>query len=331
MPGTVRPAARFPLAGAGEGLYESFYVKACHPSEPLAVWVRYTVHKAPGGAPTGSLWFTLFDAAAEGPAAVKATLPDPRADDGHLIRVGESVLTDRSARGRAEGEGRAAAWELDIRSDADPLFHLPRAWMYRSPLPRTKLLTPWPAARFDGWVEIDGRRVELAGWRGMVGHNWGAQHAERWIWMHADGFEQEPDAWLDVALGRIRVGPVTTPWIANGALCLGGERQQLGGVERFARTEVREEPGRCELVLPARDATLQVLVEAPRKDFVGWLYADPDGSEHNTINCSVSDITLTFSRPGRGARTLVARGRAAYELGMRETDHGIPIQPFPDG
>jgi hypothetical protein len=24
-------------------------------------------------------------------------------------------------------------------------------------------------------------------------------------------------------------------------------------------------------------------------------------------------------------------GAAAYELGMRERDHGIPIQPFPDG
>jgi hypothetical protein len=22
---------------------------------------------------------------------------------------------------------------------------------------------------------------------------------------------------------------------------------------------------------------------------------------------------------------------AAYELGMRETDHGVPLQPFPDG
>jgi hypothetical protein len=24
-------------------------------------------------------------------------------------------------------------------------------------------------------------------------------------------------------------------------------------------------------------------------------------------------------------------GGAAYELGMRETDHGIAVQPFPDG
>ena len=42
-------------------------------------------------------------------------------------------------------------------------------------------------------------------------------------------------------------------------------------------------------------------------------------------------MTLTVSRPGQPDRELRVRGGAAYELGMRETDHGIPLQPFPDG
>ena len=53
-------AARFPDVPARAGHYESFYLKLCHPSEPLGAWIRYTVHKRPGAAPTGSLWFTLF-------------------------------------------------------------------------------------------------------------------------------------------------------------------------------------------------------------------------------------------------------------------------------
>jgi hypothetical protein len=72
-------------------------------------------------------------------------------------------------------------------------------------------------------------------------------------------------------------------------------------------------------------------VAAPRKDFVGWIYADPDGSEHNTVNCSVADMSLAVEREGGPARELELRGGAAYELGMRETDHGMEIQPFPDG
>ena len=41
-------AARFPDVPARAGHYESFYLKLCHPSEPLGAWIRYTVHKRPG-------------------------------------------------------------------------------------------------------------------------------------------------------------------------------------------------------------------------------------------------------------------------------------------
>ena len=72
-------------------------------------------------------------------------------------------------------------------------------------------------------------------------------------------------------------------------------------------------------------------VGADRKDFVGWVYADPDGPEHNTVNCSIAEMTLTVERDGRPPVELRTAHGAAYELGMRETDHGIPVQPFPDG
>jgi hypothetical protein len=56
------------------GHYESFYVKACHPSGGLGVWIRYTVHKRPGAEAKGFVWFTLFDAEA-GVIASKAEYP----------------------------------------------------------------------------------------------------------------------------------------------------------------------------------------------------------------------------------------------------------------
>ena len=34
----------------------------------------------------------------------------------------------------------------------------------------------------------------------MVGHNWGAEHAERWIWLH--GLTEDGD-WLDAAIGKV--------------------------------------------------------------------------------------------------------------------------------
>jgi hypothetical protein len=317
--------ARFPQVEPRSGHYESFYLKACHPDDPLGVWIRYTVHKRPGGPPKGSLWFTLFDRSADGPRASKVTLPDAAVGPGDWIEIGDARLGEGFASGEARSDRCEARWELRFRTAERPLFHLARDWMYTAPLPRTKLLSPAPAARFEGSLQVDGREITVDNWGGMVGHNWGAQHAERWIWLHGLGFEGASDAtWFDAAIGRVKLGPVTTPWIGNGALSVDGERHALGGLGK--RASVRESPSRCEFALPGTGVTVRGRVGAAAKDFVAWIYADPDGSEHNTVNCSIASLSLQLD----GQRLTTSHG-AAYELGMRERQQEIPIQPFPDG
>lgn len=327
----LRSNARFPDVARSAGHYESFYLKASHPVDPVSVWIRYTVHKRPGHGPRGSLWFTRFDARADAPWAVKATTDDVGAGTDHYVHVGAARFEPGRVEGAVDVDGRSAAWNLFYDCAEQPFHHLPRDFMYRAKLPRTKLLSPYPDARFSGHVEAGGRSLDLDGWRGMVGHNWGAQHAERWIWTQAAGFEGHDDAWLDAALGRIKIGSRTTPWIANGVLSLDGVRHRLGGIGAVRRTEVSETPTGAIFTLPGKDITAQGQVGADAKDFVGWVYADPDGSEHNTVNCSVSDMTLTVSRPAQPPLTLRCTAGAAYELGMREHGHGMPIQPFGDG
>src|ERR671925_454516 len=41
-----------------------------------------------------------------------------------------------------------------------------------------------PAARVSGRVAIDDAEVAVDVWDGVLNHNWGAEHAERWIWLH---------------------------------------------------------------------------------------------------------------------------------------------------
>ena len=64
---------------------------------------------------------------------------------------------------------------------------------------------------------------------------------------------------------------------------------------------------------------------------MGWVYADPDGSEHHAVNCSIADMRLSVEPAGGASSELVIPDGAAYELGMRERDHGMEIQPYPDG
>jgi hypothetical protein len=251
--------------------------------------------------------------------------------EGDYIRIGGSRFSPGHVSGAAPSDLLDASWELSFDGEEPAFRHLPREWMYRARLPRTKTESPHPAVRFSGRVRAGERTVELDGWPGMVGHNWGAEHAERWIWIHGASFEGHPGAYLDVAIGRVRVGPLTTPWIGNGVLTLDGERHRLGGIERLRSTSVAERPDGCQFALAGRDIRVQGRVGAPAKDFVGWVYADPEGPEHHTVNCSVADMALVVRRKGRPEVELRVDGGATYELGMRERDHGMEIQPFPDG
>ena len=77
--------------------------------------------------------------------------------------------------------------------------------------------------------------------------------------------------------------------------------------------------------------TVRGAVGGVLEDFVAWVYADPDGGEHNTINSSIADMKLRVERPDEHHVHLELHGGAVFELGMRESDHGVPLQPYPDG
>lgn len=325
--------ARFPKVAAKSGHYESFYVKACRPGGGQGIWIRHTVHKRPGADPNGSIWFVLFDREAEAPRATKVTLPASHLSSpaGSWIRIGPAEIGPGRASGEVRTDAVTASWDLEFAGDAAPCKYLPADWLYAAPVPRTKFVAPYPNASFNGRLKIGAETIELSGWPGMIGHNWGSEHAERWVWLEGTGFEGEPDAYFDAGAARISLGSRTTPWIPSGMLVLDGNAHRLGGLGKVRSAHVRESPTECSFVLPGKDIVVRGRVSAPSKDFVGWVYADPKGPEHNTVNCSVADLELTVERPALPPRTLELRGGAAYELGMRETDHGIPIQPYPDG
>ena len=322
---------RFPHVAPGAGHYESTYLTASEPDQGVAVWIRYTVHKRPGVAPTAAIWFTLFTP--DGPTAVKVTAARPRTGDGLLLAVADlGAVRPDGATGSISAHGVAAAWDLSFTAQAEPLLHLPSAWLYRAPLPRTKSTSPYPSMRVTGSVTVAGRTLTVDGWPGMLGHNWGSEHAHRWIWLRGASFVQHPDAWMDVVIGRIAVGSRVLPWIANGVLAEGPDhRYRIGGFGR--RVSVTERSDGCDLVLPGRDVSLAVRVTAPPGSSVGWEYADPGGGRHLVRNCSVAGVDVEVRRrdSGNAGRWLLTEHGGVYELGTVEGDPAVAVQPYRDG
>jgi len=319
--------AIFPTAARGAGMYESFYLRTVSPLAPRGAWIRYTVLKRPGLAARGSLWCTVWHADGAPPFQHKLTSEDVRVPPDAWIALGEASFGPQLAVGRC-GE---ASFSLRHSSAEQELRHLAPAFLYRAPLPRTKLTSPAPLASFDGLLELAGRdALALHGWPGMIGHNWGAEHAERWIWLHGMLFEGRPQAWLDVALGRVLIAGRMTPWLANGALSIEGRRYRVGGL-RARGTAVAESAGGCTLRLGGEHGLrLDARVRVPPGAAAGWRYGDPDGGGHDVLNCSIAELELDVKLPGGSSVELHTAHGAAYELGMREHDHGVAIAPFTD-
>jgi hypothetical protein len=309
------------------GRYESWFVSArdAEPGRPpRALWIRHTRHRF-AGAETGSgaLWCTVFDpAGGGGPAAVKASVAEFA--DG-CVAGGERF------RGGARARGRMAEWDLTL-SGAPELRHLSPGALYRLPLPKTKLLAPVPDGVVSGRVVVDGVVVDVVGWRATVGRNWGREHAERWVWLHAAGFPDAPEAWLELALARVRVGRALTPWLASGAVFVGGRRFRLGGLGHVPGVRVVAAPGRLEAIVPGRGIEVRVAAHADLDQTVGFTYAgtQPDDTRQ-VLHSGLASIRLGVRRPRRSSAELATAAGGAYELGARELpDHGVPLQPYPD-
>ena len=311
---------KFPHASTGAGMYESVYSVLAAPDGSRALWVRTTVRKRPGVEPVGALWVTWYDE--RGVRAAKVD-EQPVAPGGHGITLGEATQGPAGSRGRIDLPSLTARWDLRFTGAEEPLRHLRPDLLYRLPFPRTKSTSPLPDLQVAGVLEVDGETVDLTGWTGMLGHNWGSEHAPRWIWLRAAGLGDDGRGWLDAVLARVRVGGILLPWTGFGWLSLDGERHALGGLgNRSTSVTLHEDGADVTLAGGGLRVVTQARVDLART--VGWRYADPAGGEHEVVNSSVARATVDVGGTSYPART------AVLEVGGDERAFDVPLQDFPD-
>jgi hypothetical protein len=316
---------RFPDVPLARPHYESVYCTLVHPTQPEALWVRTTVQKRPGKGPIGALWVTWFS-----PTGVRAAkVNDLQISPGGLgLSCGPASQGPAGTRGSVESDQLSAQWDLAFTPRTDALEHLHFAVLYRAPLPRTKATSPVPDLDVEGTLVLNGAPVDLTGWTGMLGHNWGTEHAARWIWLRASGFGEDGMGWLDAVLGRVRVGPALAPWTAFGALELDGTRHKLGGLLARGTSVALSDKG-ATIGLTGSGVALRIRVEVSLSATVGWEYSDPAGRRHEVVNSSVADISLAISR-GRSWDAVQPSRRGVLEVGGDRRAFDVPLQPFPD-
>jgi hypothetical protein len=301
------------VAAAG---YESWFFSARDPSGQRALWIRHTSHRPRAGQPTAALWCSVAGPGlSEALTVVKQVFA--------AMPAGTAAGPDRFT-GQAVLSGQAVQWDLAVTADGPALRHLRPAPLYRSPLPRTKLEAPVPHGSVSGTLRVGAANVAVSGWPGTVGHNWGSEHADSWVWLHADGLGENRADWLELALARIRAGRVLLPWTAFGAVSLDGQRSALGGLGRPAA--VRADAARLTATVAAPGGPLRLRVTADPADTVVLRYADPAGGSRLVSHCLLARAELVLHRGG--GRPLAA-ALCAYEYGTAHAPGGTEPRSLP--
>jgi len=324
--------------GGAAGHYESWFQRANHPRRPLAFWIRYTMFR-PAGRPAdaiGELWAVMFDGERQKIVAVKKEIAIAQcrfSAAGIDVAIGASTLGDRALAGEAEANGRRIAWSLSYDDCGPPLLLLPEP-LYARPVPKAKALVGSPNAAFRGWIDVDGERTPVDGWRGSQNHNWGSRHTDSYAWGQVAGFDDAPDVFLECSTAQLRFGPLWTPRMSLVVLRIGDLEHRLNSIGQALRARgrfffsARDDRFEWRIGSASADVRVDVHVHAPKSAFVGLCYANPPGGTKTCLNSKLAACEVTVETAQHGVERFVTSSRAAFEIltdRVEHPDHGVTV------
>jgi hypothetical protein len=330
--------------GVSRGHVESLFLKLNLP-DARALWLKLTflsrtIGKAEQVAEGWAIAFNLDGQARDmssptSTVALKQTWPASDAEiakDCLYVRVGGVEMYHGRTRGelRDPDSGEHIQWDLSYSCEHTGFRHLPYGWMYKGPIPKTKAATPQMQALFSGVVTVNGELSSIRDAPGMLGHNWGRQHAEHWVWAHCNRWVESDEVAFEGVSSKVKLGPFTTPQLTALMVRMPGERVIINGLWALIRNESQLEGLSWSFSGQRGDRRISGWFKAPPDRFVGVDYHDPDGRIVHCLNSKIAHGMVTISAR-EGSRwqpmyTLHTEDSAALEFGLRGETLGVPIQ-----
>lgn len=301
--------------GSARGHYESWFLRANHPSAPLALWFRYTIFAPRGDAAraTAELWGAWFDGDTRAHVANRVDVPLASSSfASRAVPLDLSVGDARLTLDRATGALPDLRWALALTGGDGPHLLLPER-LYRGPFPRAKSLILRANDRFDGEVFVRGERHAIDGWAGSVSHNWGTAHTDAYAWGQVMGFDGAPKTWLECVSGDVKIAGVRMPRSTLAVLRHDGRTHAFTSPIAGALARAKYDVGRWSFRCENRDVILDARFAAPRGAFLGLGYRNPPGGLKICHNSKIARAEITLIERG-GAVTALTSDRAAFEI-----------------
>jgi hypothetical protein len=329
-------APRFRDARGGH--VESWFLRANHPTEPKAVWLKTTVLRPRSGRDeVAEAWCALFDGGSQRTWAAKATVPLGAAafgsSDSLDATVGEcrmrSGLGGGSASGALRDSRSSVTWDLAFASVPDlsePLCPYPSRRLVDGRFPKFKLLTPIPVMKATGTVRWDDAVWDLSGWIGMHGHNWGREHGREYAWGQCVFTDRngDPSVWAEGFSGRVRMAGVTTPFVSGLVVRRGGETWRFDRLVDLWNQSARVDDMSWTLRIRGTDGDAVLSMRADPALVACLGYRDPDGSLAYCQNSKLAEVVLRVNPAGREGFEVRSRHGGALEFLRRTPDPRFP-------
>ncbi|MBW1878581.1 MAG: hypothetical protein JRJ84_09495 [Deltaproteobacteria bacterium] len=320
-----------------KGIHESYFLRANHPTEPRAVWLKATVLVPLDGAPVAEVWCLTFDG--DRTWGARRTVPLEEAIfSGEPLEIefggcrfvlgaegGEAVGTLENAHGTRSWNLR---WSRVRGALGRPLCILPsRRMLGGIPLPKTKPVTPSPVLRFEGEMRWDGEVVPAKDWLGSQGHNWGRGHQFQHAWAQVvfrDG-NGEPHAMVEAGSvvlplgGRFRTPPLATMVVRRGEQTF-----------RFLRSfhfwqqdvHLGDLAWSVRLRSPDGEAMLAMKAVPERTQCLG--YHNPDGVLSYCLNSKIAQVVLRVNPVNQEGFECTSEHGGALEFVSLNADPRFP-------
>lgn len=321
--------------GGRPGHVESYFLRANHPSRPLALWLKATILAPLDGPPVAEAWIIVFDGERGATFAHRQTQPFAEA---RVSGAGAPALAVQAAGlalslgapGGATGTFVAphgtAALELRWRADASPIARplsiLPWRALRTGPFPRSKLLTPFPSLRFSGRLDWPGGVVELTDWPGMQGHNWGREHAYEYAWGQC--LFPADDVMVEGFSARLRVAGRVLPRLSAMVVRRGARAFRFDTIFDAWRQRADVGPDTWALTLRNGASEATLAMDASGRPMVCLGYGNPDGQPSYCFNSKLAKVTLTVRPADDASFTCVSEHGGALELLRRDPDPRFP-------
>lgn len=322
----------------GPGHVESWFLRANHPTRPLALWLKATLLAPLRGEAVAETWFIFFDGEKKRAFAHKETVPFAQAtfrsgDGSQSISIAGarwSLGAAGAAQGKLRGQQGDATWDLNWVADASavggPLTIYPTELMLVGPFPKSKVLTPFPSLTFSGRVRVFGEEVALHGWSGMQGHNFGREHHYEYTWGQCvfPATRAGPETMVEGGTARLKVGPAVSPPMSSLVVRRGAREYRFDNFLAIWRQEASVAKWRWTLRVRGADGEAAVTMDAGAMPLACLGYLNPDGQLRYCFNTKLAHVWLHL-RPRDGAPfQLESEHGGALEFLQHLPDPSIP-------